>query len=144
MIFHGASQSFRNRIFLVIVGLVALVQSITVIAALDALREDALDDGPADGLGGGDAEPDEVAVPADRVTGDFMAEKRRGPDGGERPDHGPLEGAEVRNARGSHRDAPGVLAEPEALHPREVGAEREETGGEEVGGRWAEQGGVPR
>ncbi len=38
-----ATRSFGNRIFLVIVGLVALVQSITVVASLDALREDALE-----------------------------------------------------------------------------------------------------
>jgi len=36
------NRSFRNRIFLVIVGLVALIQSITVVASLDALRDDAL------------------------------------------------------------------------------------------------------
>ncbi|MBN8281223.1 MAG: EAL domain-containing protein [Gammaproteobacteria bacterium] len=43
MIFRDITHSFRNRIFLVIVGLVALVQSITVVAALDALRDDALE-----------------------------------------------------------------------------------------------------
>jgi len=36
------NRSFGNRIFLVILGLVALVQSITVVASLDALRDDAL------------------------------------------------------------------------------------------------------
>ncbi|MEO8444570.1 MAG: EAL domain-containing protein [Gammaproteobacteria bacterium] len=36
------NRSFTNRIFLVILGLVALVQSITVLASLDALRDDAL------------------------------------------------------------------------------------------------------
>lgn len=36
------NRSFGNRIFLVIVGLVALIQSITVVASLDALRADAL------------------------------------------------------------------------------------------------------
>lgn len=36
------SRSFGNRIFLVILGLVALVQSVTVVASLDALRSDAI------------------------------------------------------------------------------------------------------
>ena len=36
------NRSFGTRIFLVILGLVALIQSVTVIAALDALRNDAI------------------------------------------------------------------------------------------------------
>lgn len=36
------NRSFGTRIFLVIVGLVALIQSVTVIAALDALHNDAI------------------------------------------------------------------------------------------------------
>jgi diguanylate cyclase (GGDEF)-like protein len=36
------TRSFGNRIFIVILGLVALVQSVTVLASLDALRKDAL------------------------------------------------------------------------------------------------------
>ena len=36
------NRSFGTRIFLVILGLVALIQSVTVVAALDALRKDAI------------------------------------------------------------------------------------------------------